>query len=371
MYPSPIPLLDLTAQHAELREEVLQIVTQVIDAQAFILGEEVASFEREVTESLSSRHAVACASGTDALILALKALDVGPGDEVLLPPFTFFATAGAVCNVGARPVFVDIEPDGFNLDVAKIEARLTNATKAIIPVHLFGQCAEMDALQDLARRYGIRVIEDAAQAIGATFDNRAAGTLGDAGALSFYPTKNLGGYGDGGMVLVQDASLAEKIRLLGMHGDTGNYSHQIVGTNSRLDALQAAVLRIKLKRLGQWNALRKQRADDYRRLLADTPVTPPVELPKRRHVYHLYVIRAPRRDELMKDLAEHRIGCRVYYPKPLHLQECFRDLGYRQGDFPVAEQACREVLALPLYPELKPEDQQRVAEAIHQFYKTA
>jgi len=364
----PIPFLDLQAQHAQLEDEVMPIVQRVIREQAFVLGEEVAALEREVAALLESKCAVACASGTDALLLSLKAMDIGLGDEVLLPVFTFFATAGAICSAGAKPVFVDIEPDGFNLDPSRIEARITSRTKAMIPVHLYGQCADMEPIIGAAREYGLKVIEDTAQAIGAKYREKPAGTLGDSGAFSFYPTKNLGGYGDGGMVLAQDEELADRLRLLRVHGDAGGYDHRLLGMNSRLDALQAAVLRVKLRRLPEWITLRREKAQEYRRLLADTNVTLPVEMPERYHVYNLFVVRAPRRDALMQHLRQQGIGCSVYYTKPLHLQECFKDLGYQEGNFPVAEQASKEVLALPIYPELRQEQQERVAGAMRAFY---
>ncbi len=367
--PPSVPFLDLKSQHTGIRDEILHVVQSVISKQEFVLGDEVAALEREMAAALASKHAIACASGTDALLLSLKALGIGPGDEVLVPAFTFFATAGAVCNVGARPVFVDIEPEGCTLDPARTEASVTARTKAVIPVHLYGQCAAMEAILSLAREYEFRVIEDTAQAIGAKFDNQFAGTFGDTGALSFYPTKNLGGYGDAGMILTQDDQLADRLSMLRVHGDAGGYDHRFVGTNSRLDALQAAVLRVKLRRLPEWTTQRREKALEYRRLLADTEVTLPIEFSNRYHVYNLFVIRAPRRDTLRDYLQEQGIGCGVYYPKPLHLQECFKDLGYQEGAFPVAEQACQEVLALPIYPELLQEQQERVAEAIRAFYE--
>ncbi|HEQ60003.1 MAG TPA: DegT/DnrJ/EryC1/StrS family aminotransferase, partial [Firmicutes bacterium] len=322
--PPAVPFLDLQAQYAAIRDEVLQVVQDVIDKQSFVLGDEVAALEREVAAETGSAYAIGCASGTDALLLSLKALDIGPEDEVLVPVFTFFSTAGAVCSAGAKPVFVDIEPEGLGMDPSKAEARLSPWTRAIIPVHLFGQCADMESLLTLARDYGLKIIEDAAQAIGAKYRDKVAGTLGDTGALSFYPTKNLGGYGDGGMILTQDEQRAAKLKMLRVHGDAGGYDHRLVGTNSRLDALQAAILRVKLRHLAQWTALRRQKAHTYRELLADSPVELPVERPERYHVYNLFVIRAPRRDALREYLGKRGIGCNVYYPKPLHLQECFK-----------------------------------------------
>lgn len=367
--PPAVPFLDLQAQYAAIRDEVLQVVQDVIDKQSFVLGEEVAALEREVAAETGSAYAIGCASGTDALLLSLKALDIGPEDEVLVPVFTFFSTAGAVCSAGAKPVFVDIEPEGFGIDPSKAEACLSPWTRAMIPVHLFGQCADMESLLALARDYNLKVIEDAAQAIGAKYQDKVAGILGDTGALSFYPTKNLGGYGDGGMILTQDEQLAAKLKMLRVHGDAGGYDHRLMGTNSRLDALQAAVLRVKLRHLARWTALRREKAQTYCELLAGSPVELPTERPERYHVYNLFVIRAPRRDALREYLGKRAIGCNVYYPKPLHLQECFKDWGYEEGQFPVAEQASKEVLALPIYPELQPEQQARVAEAIRSFYR--
>lgn len=359
-----IPYLNLKAQFESIRQDVIQAIMRVVESQELILGDEVASFEKEAAEYLKCMNAVSCASGTDALLLSLKALGIGPGDEVLVPTFTFFATAGAVHNVGATPVFVDIEPQGYNIAPEAIEKKITARTKAIIPVHLFGQAADMDAILEIARQYGLKVIEDVAQAIGSKYRGRTTGTLGDTGAFSFYPTKNLGGFGDGGLILTQDDEVALRLRLLRVHGDLGGYRHAIVGFNSRLDAIQAAVLRVKLRHLEQWTEQRRQRAETYQRILSNCDITLPVELPQRHHAYNLYVIRSPRRDALMNYLRANGVGCSVYYPKPLHLQECFKHLGYREGDFPVAEQASREVLALPIYPELTEDQQNRIGSLI-------
>ncbi len=369
-----IPLVDLQAQHRKIREEVLAALLRVVDSQTFILGEEVEALERELAAYCGTRFAVGCASGTDALFLALLALGIGPGDEVVTSPYTFFATAGAIVRAGARPVFADVEAGSFNLD-AERAARVAcsrPAVRAVIVVHLFGACADMDPLCEAASRRGIAVIEDAAQAIGAEYKGRRAGSLGTMGCFSFYPSKNLGGYGDGGLLTTNDEELAARLRALRVHGSRERYRHEWVGINSRLDALQAAVLRVKLRHLDRWTEARVRNAEYYRRRFAELglPVAAPAAPPyASRHVWNQFVIRAPERDRLREHLTSWGIGTEVYYPIPLHLQPCFRDLGYRPGDFPVSEQLAREALALPVYPELSEESLEAVVQAIAAFYR--
>jgi dTDP-4-amino-4,6-dideoxygalactose transaminase len=376
----PVPLLDLKAQFDPLREEIGRAVSEVVEAQAFILGQPVQRLEEEVARYVGSDHAVGCASGTDALILSLAALDVGPGDEVLTSPFSFFSSASCAYKVGARPAFADIEPLTFNLDPEKADAAVGTKTRALLPVHLFGQCAEMDAFGEIAERRGLPVVEDAAQALGASYDSSGgerlhAGAIGSAGCYSFFPSKNLGGFGDGGMVVTSDADLAERLRLLRVHGGQQMYHHRWVGWNSRLDALQAAVLRVKLPHLDGWSEGRAANAARYDAWLRESGlveaghVTLPVRAPGRRHIFNQYTLRVERRDELREHLKAEGIGHSVYYPVPLHLQDCFRELGYEKGDFPVAEKACAEVVSLPVYPELTREQQERVVSAVAGFYK--
>jgi dTDP-4-amino-4,6-dideoxygalactose transaminase len=371
--PKPIPLLDLTLQHRALRQELLDEVLPLIDSQRFILGEPVERLEQEIARYCGSRNAVGCASGTDALMLALMALEVGPGDEVLTVPYTFFATAGAIVRVGARPVFVDVEPGTLTIDCAQVKRVVENHPKlrAIIPVHLYGACADCDPLLDLARAHGLFVIEDAAQAIGAEYKGRRAGSLGHIACFSFFPSKNLGGWGDGGMLTTPDTELAEKLRALRVHGSDRRYLHEWAGINSRLDALQAAVLRVKLRHLDEWTAARQRNADLYRRLIAPpTPVElPRVHPPVTRHVYNQFVILGGQRDQLKQYLERAGVGTEIYYPLPLHLQACFAWLGYREGEFPVSEDAARRSLALPVYPELGEHEIERVACLIANFYQ--
>lgn len=352
-----IPLLDLRAQYESIRAEVEEAVRRVFESQQFILGPDVAALEQEVAAYCGVRHAVGCGSGTDALLLALRALGIGPGDEVLTTPFTFFATAGAIANVGARPVFADIDPATFNLDPERARAAMERhpRIKAVLPVHLYGLCADMDPLLELARQRGIPVIEDAAQAIGAEYRGRRAGSMGAIGCFSFFPTKNLGGAGEGGILTTNDGALAERLRALRVHGSRVRYFHDEVGTNSRLDTLQAAVLRVKLRRLEEWTHRRIRIAALYREKLAAlgaAVVPPPLPPWPARHVYHQFVIRAPERDSLRSRLLASGIGCEIYYPLPLHRQRCFASLGYAEGAFPESERAAREALALPVYPEL-------------------
>lgn len=368
-----IPLLDLRAQHATIREEVVSAMMRVVDSQKFILGEEVQKLEEELAPYCGAKYAVGCASGSDALSLALMMLDIQPGDEVLTVPFTFFATAGAIARLGANPVFVDIDPATFNMDMNRVEDALKSHSRvrAVIPVHLFGACVDMDPLTEIAARRGISVIEDAAQSIGSEYKHRRAGSIGDAGCFSFFPSKNLGGYGDGGLLTTNDRERAERLKALRIHGRTGKYIHDWIGVNSRLDALQAAVLRVKFRYLDGWTARRQQNANLYRQLLSASriPVTSPVEAPyQTRHIYNQFVIRCSERDKLQTYLKEHGVGTEVYYPLSLHLQKCFSGLGYKAGDFPVSEKASGEVLALPVNPDVSAEDVEYVCRTIQSFY---
>jgi dTDP-4-amino-4,6-dideoxygalactose transaminase len=365
-----VPLLDLKAQYAPLREEVRAAVDRIMDSQMFINGPEVVALEEEVAAYSHCLHGVGVSSGTDALIAALMAIDIQPGDEVITSPYTFFATAGSIARLGAVPVFVDIEPASYNIDAAAIEARVTPRTRAIMPVHLYGQMAEMDPILEVAHRHGLTVIEDAAQAIGSEYKGKRAGSMGHIGCFSFFPSKNLGGFGDGGMLTTNDAELAHKLLLLRNHGAEPKYYHKFVGGNFRLDALQAAVLRIKLRSLDEWTAGRQRNADTYRRLFAEAApdrVLLPEALPNRRHIYNQFVIQVDRRDELIAHLKQQQIGAEIYYPVPLHLQECFAGLGYSRGDFPASEAAADRSLALPIYPELTQAMQERVVAVISDF----
>jgi dTDP-4-amino-4,6-dideoxygalactose transaminase len=363
-----LPFLDLQAQFATIRDEIFAAVSRALESQQFILGPEVAAFEKEIADFLPCKYAIACASGTDALILALLALDIGPGDEVITTPFTFVASAGSIVRTGAKPVFVDIEPHSFNLDPAQLERAINPRTRAIMPVHLFGLCAPMDEVNAVANRHGLVVIEDAAQAIGAEYQNRAAGNLGALGCFSFFPSKNLGGAGDGGLVSTNDAHLAERLKLLHVHGARERYEYEIVGMNSRLDALQAAILRVKLRHLPAWSSARRRNAQRYRQLFEEfrllDRITLPHEPPHLTHVYNQFTIRVQHRDLLREKLRSKGVPSEIYYPIPLHLQKAFEYLGYRPGDFPESERACKEVLSLPIYPELTEEQQRTVVAAL-------
>jgi len=348
-----VPLLDLTAQYRSIQPEIDAAVQRVLESGQFILGEEVSAFEGEISAYLGVQHGIGVASGTDALILALRALEIGPGDEVLVPAYTFFATAGAVLHVGARPVLVDIDPQTYCMDPERIGEKISPASKAIIPVHLYGHPAEMAAIARTARENNLRVIEDNAQALGAATQGRKTGGWGDLACLSFFPTKNLGGYGDGGMVVTDDPDLAEKIRMLRAHGWKQKYFPETLGYNSRLDALQAAILRAKLPQLDGWNDRRRALARRYNQALAANPaIGTPYEAPGCRHVYHLYVVRLGERERVRQALSEAGVATAIYYPQPVHLTQPCRALGYRAGDFPAAEAASRETLAIPLYPEM-------------------
>jgi dTDP-4-amino-4,6-dideoxygalactose transaminase len=366
-----VPFLDLKAQYAGIREEVLEAVTRVLESQHFILGPEVEALEKEVSALTACNHAIGCASGSDALILALLALEIGRGDEVITTPFTFVASAGSIARVGAKPVFVDIDPETFNVSPRAIEKAVTSRTKAIMPVHLFGLSADMDEIIAIAAGHGIAVIEDAAQAIGARYEGRAVGRLGLLGCFSFFPSKNLGGAGDGGLVTTQDASLAERLRLLRVHGGRKKYEYELLGMNSRLDALQAAILRVKLRHLDQWAAGRRRNAERYLELFhefrLESMIRPPVMPPGYAHVYNQFTIRVRDRDALREHLQSRGIPTEIYYPKPLHLQKAFAYLGHKSGDFPESEAASLEVLSLPIYPELTEENQRSVVAAIADF----
>lgn len=366
----PVPFIDLVAQYQTIRDEVKEAVDRCFESQTFILGDEVAALEQEIASYCDAEYAIGCASGTDALILALLAAGVQPGDEVITSPFTFFASAGAIHRVGAIPVLVDIEPESFNLDPEKVEKAITSRTAAIMPVHIFGQCAEMEPLWRLSTAYDIPIIEDAAQAIGAEYRGRRTGVLGSIGCFSFFPTKNLGGAGDGGIMTTDDADLAARLRRLRVHGDLGGYNHVEVGFNSRLDALQAAVLRVKLRHLDAWTNGRNQNAARYCQLIEQNGLTDVIKLPTvlsdRRHVFNQFTTRVlnGKRAAVMASLKEQKIGSMVYYPIPLHLQKCFAYLGYQPGDLPEAERACAEVMSLPIYTELPAAHLERVVEGL-------
>jgi dTDP-4-amino-4,6-dideoxygalactose transaminase len=368
-----VPLLDLAEQNAALRPEIEAALGRVLDTNGFILGAEVAALEAELAEYCGAKHAIACASGTDALILALMAFDIGPGDEVVSTPYSFFASTSSIARLGARPVFTDICPRTFNMDVRQLESKITANTKAIMPIHLFGQCADMDAVLAVAEKHGIPVIEDAAQAIGSEDKGRRAGSMGAIGCFSFYPSKNLGGMGDGGFMTTNDDELAHKLKALRVHGSFERYYHKWVGLNSRLDGFQGAVLRVKLPHLDSWSDARARNAALYRRLFEAAGLIGKVELPFERddvrHIYNQFVIRVEgRRDALRAHLGERGVGTDVYYPVPLHLQECFGYLGNREGDFPESERASNETLALPIFPELRPEQQEFVVGSIKEFF---
>lgn len=375
-------MLDLSRQYASVRGEILAAVGRACDSQHYILGEEAAAFEREFAGLCETREAMGCASGTDALWLALAAAGIGTGDEVITTAFSFFATASCITRAGSRPVFVDIDPETLNLDPAKVEQKLQSCRsrrRAILPVHLYGQCADMTAFNRIADEHNVAIIEDAAQAVGATWAGKKAGSLGAAAAFSFYPTKNLSAFGDAGALTTNDPALAERVRMLRDHGSRKRYYHEEIGANSRLDSIQAAILRVKMPHLAKWNSQRRERAATYDRLFAANGLTAtgaaspgPVTLlktrPEAHHIYHQYVIRAKKRDQLKTFLGEHGIGTQIYYPVPLHLQQCFSYVGYAAGDLPETETAAAEVLALPMFAELRKDEQQYVVETIAEFY---
>lgn len=367
-----VPLVDLQRQYKRLQNEIGTAIKSVLEKGTFILGENVAKFEEEAAAYCGTKYAVGVANGTDALELAIKALDIGDDDEVITTPFTFIATTEAICLNGAKPILVDIEPDTFNIDAGRIEKAITSKTKAIIPVHLFGQVCDMDAIMTIAKKHNIRVIEDCAQAIGAGFNSKKAGAFGDIGCFSFFPSKNLGCFGDGGMVTTDDKTVAGRIKMLRAHGQADRYCHEIEGRNSRLDELQAAILRIKLRYLDEWNDSRRKNAQLYDKLFEDLDkngqLTIPVEKKDRRHVYNIYNIRVKGRDKLRELLASRGIVAAVYYPVPLHLQPVYSRLGWKKGDFPVSEKACEEVLALPVFPELNEDEIKYVAKEIIEWF---
>ena len=373
-----VPIFDSTRNYQTIRADIDAALRRVVESGRFILGPEVGAFEEEIAQYLGVRYASGVANGTDALLLALRALEIGPGDRVIVPSFTFFATAGAVHNVGATPVFADIEPSTFNIKPEHLRELLSGekgkGVRAVIPVHLYGQMADMDEIMSLAEEHGLFVIEDAAQAIGAEYKGQKAGTFGHFGCFSFFPTKNLGAYGDGGLAVTDDVELAEKVKMLRAHGSKPKYYHHMVGYNSRLDALQAAVLRVKLPHLAGWTAARQRIAGHYDELLRGIEgIELPCRAPNRTHIFHQYTIRVlgGKRDALRDHLAKGGVGSQVYYPLPLHLQPCFRHLGYQEGDLPESERASREVLSLPLYPELTAGEQELVADGIRRFFEVA
>ncbi|HEX4605090.1 MAG TPA: DegT/DnrJ/EryC1/StrS family aminotransferase [Candidatus Angelobacter sp.] len=377
-----VPMLDLSRQYASIRNEILAAVTRACDSQRYILGDETVAFEREFAALCGSTDAIGCASGTDGLWLALAAAGVGPGDSVVTTPFSFFATASSILRAGAKPVFVDVDPETLNLSPARLEERLKHVSggmRAVMPVHLYGQCADMDSIDRLAAEFKLHVVEDAAQAVGATWNGKRAGSLGLAAAFSFYPTKNLSAFGDAGAVTTNDARLAERMRSLRNHGGKQRYYHDEVGANSRLDAIQAAILRVKMPHLAKWNDARRERARTYGRLLSaagltktgadsTSPVALLKTLPGAHHIYHQYVIRVRDRDMLRAFLGDRGVGSEIYYPIPLHLQKCFAYLGYTPGNLPEAERAALDVLALPMFAELEEDEQRHVVESIAEFY---
>jgi dTDP-4-amino-4,6-dideoxygalactose transaminase len=366
-----VPLLDLSMQNGPLLEAIRRAMDEVIVSNYFIMGTQVTTFEKQVAEYLGVKYAVGVSSGTDALLSALMTIGIGPGDEVITTPFTFFATVGSIARLDARPVFVDVEPDTFNIDPALIEKAVTKKTKAILPVHLFGQSADMSPIMEIANRYDLKVIEDAAQAIGAKYKGRKVGGIGHLGCFSFFPSKNLGCFGDGGLITTNDGDLAEMCRLMRAHGSKPKYYHKYVGGNFRLDTLQAAILSVKLPHLEKWHEGRRRNAAWYDKALADLPIVLPVVRPDNDSIYNQYTIRVPdgRRDALRQHLTSAGVGTEIYYPVPMHLQECFACLGYKTGDMPASEAAAGEVLSIPIYPELKQEQMQHVAHIIKDFYR--
>ena len=355
-----IPLLDLQAQYLTIKEEINQAIQNVLDSSVYILGPEMKTLEKEIAAFCGTKEAVAVANGTDALVLTLKAFGIGPGDEVITTPFTFFASAETIAQVGATPVFVDIDPVTLNMDLTQLEGKITSQTKAIIPVHIFGQMVDVEKIMEIAARHDLKVIEDAAQAIGAEYGGKKAGSLGHAATFSFFPTKNLGAYGDAGMIVTNDQDLASQLRMLRFHGCRIKYYHDEIGYNSRLDELQAAILRVKLRYLDVWNEARREKAKLYDQLLEGAAVQIPGRDPQALPIYHLYVLRTEERSALMERLKAGGVANAIYYPVPLHLQKAFRTLGYKVGDFPVAEKACEQALAIPCYPELSLEQQKEI-----------
>lgn len=361
-------MVDVVGQYQKIKPEVDAAIQKTVDSGQFILGKEVGELECQIAGFVGAKYAVGCASGTDALQIALMALGIGSGDEVITTPFTFVATAETIALLGARPVYVDIDPKTYNIDPTKVEAAITSRTKAIIPVHLYGQAADMDPILDTARKHNLKVIEDSAQALGASYKGRKVCTFGDIAAISFFPSKNLGAFGDAGMVVCGDPALYERLRMIIVHGSKVKYHHEILGVNSRLDTLQAAILMVKLRHLENWNIARRRFAARYDEMLAETPTTVPYTSPVCTHIFHQYTIRAPQRDTLVNHLKEKSIPHAIYYPIPLHLQKAFAVSGSKKGDFPVAEQACGEVLSLPMHTELTEEHQTFITQTIKNFY---
>jgi len=374
-----IALLDLKAQYLTIKDEIKIAIDEVLETQHFILGPKVEELERNIAAYTGTKYAIGVSSGTDALLVSLMAINIKPGDEIITSSFTFFSTAGVIARLNAKPVFVDIDPVTYNIDPQKIEPAITNKTKAIIPVHLFGQCADMDPIMEIAKKYNLYVIEDAAQSIGAEYKGKRAGSMGDLGIFSFFPSKNLGGYGDGGMVVTNNQGLCEKVKILRVHGSNPKYYHKIVGGNFRLDAIQAAILNAKLKYLDLWSQKRREHADYYDRRFKEMGFAEngTIETPaavykstgdKNYHIYNQYTIDVKQRDSLQKFLKENEIGTEIYYPLPLHLQECFKNLRYKKGDFPLSEETSASVLSLPIYPELKCDQKEYIAQKISEFY---
>jgi dTDP-4-amino-4,6-dideoxygalactose transaminase len=362
-----VPFLDLKRQYSAIKKEMDKAVFSVLSNTQFILGPEVKNFEEKVAAYCGTKFAIGVASGTDALLLSIRACGVKPGDEVITTPFSFFATAGVISRLGAVPVFVDIEPETYNIDPGQIEKKITPKTKAIMPVHLFGQCADMDPIMDIAKKRNLKVVEDAAQAIGAEYKRKKAGAIGDFGCFSFFPSKNLGGAGDGGMVVTNDPDMAEMVRILRVHGSKPKYYHSIVGYNSRLDTLQAAILGVKLKYLDAWTKKRREHAKVYNSVFKGLDMIIPKEEGFNYHIYNQYTIALKNRDKLRDFLKERQIGNDIYYPVPLHLQECYKFLGYKKGDLPVSERKAEEVVSIPIYPELTKEEQEYVISTVKEF----
>ena len=362
-----VPLLDLKAQYATIKDEILSAVSEVLESQQCIGGPKIEQLEKQVAQVSDCKFAVGVSSGTDAILNSLMSLDIGNGDEVITTPFTFFATAGCIARTGAKPVFVDIDAKTYNINPALVEAAVTKKTKAIMPVHLYGQMADMDPIMEIAAKHNLTVIEDAAQSIGCSYKEKKAGSIGTTGCFSFYPSKNLGAIGDGGMIVTNDEKLYDRLKVMRNHGQTGQYEHKYIGGNFRLDAIQAAALIVKLKYLDQWSQARRKNAAYYNEKFADTLIQTPYIDPDRVSIYNQYIIRVPKRDELMSHLREKGIGCCIYYPLGLHLQQCFEYLGYKEGDFGETEKAAKEVLALPVYPELTNEMMDYVAETAIEF----
>jgi dTDP-4-amino-4,6-dideoxygalactose transaminase len=366
-----IQMLDLSAQYQSMKDEIIQKLDEVMSSSRFILGDNVKKLELDIAKYSNVKHGIGVGNGSDAIHIALQAVGVGEGDEVITTPFTFFATAGSIARTGAKPVFVDIDPVTFNIDPSKIEAAITPRTKAIVPVHLYGQMADMDPIVEIAQKYNLAIIEDAAQAIGAKYKGKTVGEMGTAATYSFFPTKNLGAYGDGGMIVTNNDDVAEKCRVIRVHGSKPKYYHHVLGYNSRLDELQAAILNVKFPHLNRWSEERRKRAAYYTERLNEKlsgVIQTPVEKEENYHVFHQYTLRVPKRDELQQYLKEQGIATMIYYPLPLHIQPVFKDLGYKEGDFPEAEKAAKEALSLPMYPELKQEEQDYVIEKIIEFY---